>query len=312
MAFNMKRKLTSKGLVSRNPIRQVHGGQIPIDPNAGETSGNINTKNNQKEIWKEMTNDNLQDSNSASVEEIAEGVGSVLPIAGEVIDAKNTIKDLLNKDYTGAALNAAGFVIPFIPGKIIKGGVNKVKEYIFKSVKGSKEAVKKSAKHVDHAGNYWKNPEDAAKINQSFTNTVLETPTQKLLGQTPPHGSWQKGNYEEMMKPVDLVNTTTLTPNSQPFEVPTNMTWFAPDANNRAFAASGKTHFEAVIIPRKPYVVAFNDTWGATEPSFKHGYKSIKQLMDEGYDAIKVVGESGKSHSETLVLDKSIIDIVKK
>tara|TARA_R110000737_G_scaffold219155_1_gene235318 strand:- start:4 stop:912 length:909 start_codon:yes stop_codon:yes gene_type:complete len=302
MAFNMKRKLTSKGLVSRNPIRQVHGGQIPIDPNANEGSGDAKVgRTTQSNIdYNKGTDDSF------------ETIASFLPGPGEVIDAKNTIEDLLNKDYTGAALNAAGFVIPFVPGSVVKGGVNKVKEYIFKSVKGSKEAVKKSAKHMDHAGNYWKNPEDAAKINQSFTNTVLETPTQKLLGQTPPHGSWQKGNYEEMMKPVDLVNTTTLSPNSQPFEVPTNMTWFAPDANNRAFAASGKTHFEAVIIPRKPYVVAFNDTWGATEPSFKHGYKSIKQLMDEGYDAIKVVGESGKSHSETLVLDKSIIDIVKK
>tara|TARA_R110000787_G_scaffold223654_2_gene331981 strand:- start:295 stop:1221 length:927 start_codon:yes stop_codon:yes gene_type:complete len=308
MAFNMKRKLTSKGLVSRNPIRQVHGGQIPIDPNAGEGSEEVMVGRKKQSDIDYKEGKKKADKTADQVQDIA----NLVPVAGEIIDAKNTIKDLLNKDYTGAALNAAGFFIPFIPGKIIKGGVNKVKDYIFKNVKGSKEAVKKSAKHMDHAGNYWKNPEDAAKINQSFTNTVLETPTQKLLGQTPPHGSWQKGNYEEMMKPVDLVNTTTLTPNSQPFEVPTNMTWFAPDANNRAFAASGKTHFEAVIIPRKPYVVAFNDTWGATEPSFKHGYKSIKQLMDEGYDAIKVVGESGKSHSETLVLDKSIIDIVKK
>jgi len=118
------------------------GGQIPIDPNAGETSGNINTKNNQKEIWKEMTNNDLQGTSSASVKEIAEGVGSFLPIAGEVIDAKNTIKDLIAGDYGGAALNAAGFAIPFVPGSVVKGGVKKVMSWLRKQP-GAEDAIKK-------------------------------------------------------------------------------------------------------------------------------------------------------------------------
>jgi len=40
----------------------------------------------------------------------AEFAASFLPYVGEVVDAKNTIKDLIAGDYTGAALNAAGFM----------------------------------------------------------------------------------------------------------------------------------------------------------------------------------------------------------
>jgi hypothetical protein len=297
MAFNMKRKLTSKGLVSKTPIRQVHGGQIPIDPNAGEGSVDPNVgRVKQSDIDYTTNGDDF------------ETVVSFIPGTGEAIDAKNTVKDLLNKDYTGAALNAAGFFIPFVPGSVVKGGAKKIKEYIFKNVKGSKEAVKKSAKHMDHAGNYWKNPEDAAKINQSFTNTILETPTQKLLGETPKSVRFGEESLETMMAPVDVTNTKTL---SSGFEVPTNMTWFSPNAGQKTFDIPGRNKFEAIILPQKPYVVASNDVWGATTPSKTKGYKSIKTLLDEGYDAIKVVTPNGV-HEETIVLDKSIIDIVKK
>jgi hypothetical protein len=297
MAFRMKRKLTSRGLVSRTPIRQVHGGQIPIDPNAGEGSVGPNVgRVKQSEIDYRKGGEDF------------DTVLSFIPGAGEAVDAKNTVKDLLNKDYTGAALNAAGFVIPFVPGSVVKGGVKKIKEYIFKNVKGSKEAIKKSAKHIDAHGNYWKDPSDAAKINESYTNTLLQTPEQKLLGHTSPSVRFGKESLETMMAPVDISNTTKL---SSGFEVPTNMTWFSPNAGQKTFDIPGRNKFEAIILPQKPYVVASSDVWGATTPSKTKGYKSIKTLLEEGYDAIKVVTPNG-IHEETIVLDKSIIDIVKK
>jgi len=287
MAFNMKRKLTSKGLVSRTPIRQVHEGQIPIDPNAGEGSVDPNVgRVKQSDIDYKKGDD-------------FETVVSFLPGTGEAIDAKNTVKDLLSKDYTGAALNAAGFVIPFVPGSVVKGGVKKIKDYIFKNVKGAKNAVKESAEHLDHAGNYWKDPSDAAKINESYTNTLLQTPEQKLLGHTSPSVRFGEESLEAMMKPVDLVNTKTL---SNGTVVPTNMTWFSPNAGNRAFDIPGRNKYNAIIVPQKPYTVSTNRVWGVDK---------IKELMNEGYDAIKVVSKNGV-HSETVVLDKSIIDIVKK
>ena len=301
----MKKILTNKGLVNKGPIRQIGGGQIPIDTSAGEgfndpkvgrvKQSEIDYKEGEKKVVK--TASQVQD------------VLNFAPITGEIIDAKNTIKDLLNQDYTGAALNAAGFAIPFVPGSIVKQGAKKIKQYIFKNAKGSKEAVKESAKHMDHAGNYWKNPEDARKVNQSYTNTKLQTPEQKLLGTTPPSVRFGEESLEAMMAPVDVENTRTL---ASGFEMPTNMTWFSPNAGQKTFDIPGRNKFEAIILPQKPYVVAHNDVWGATTPSKMRGYKSIKQLLDEGYDAIKVVGEYGTDHSETVVLDKSIINIVKK
>tara|TARA_Y100000004_G_scaffold193782_1_gene256950 strand:+ start:2586 stop:4610 length:2025 start_codon:yes stop_codon:yes gene_type:complete len=52
-----------------------------------------------------------------------------VPYTGEVIDAKNTIEDLKKGDYSGAALNAAGFLLPFVPGAILKKGARAVKRW---------------------------------------------------------------------------------------------------------------------------------------------------------------------------------------
>ena len=49
-----------------------------------------------------------------------------LPYAGEAIDATRAMEDLANKDYTGAALNAVGFAIPFLPGGVVKKGFKKL------------------------------------------------------------------------------------------------------------------------------------------------------------------------------------------
>lgn len=52
--------------------------------------------------------------------EEGEIAGGFVPGVGEVIDAKNTVQDLKKGDYAGAAMNAAGFMLPFVPGKAIK------------------------------------------------------------------------------------------------------------------------------------------------------------------------------------------------
>tara|TARA_B100001250_G_C19782116_1_gene782329 strand:+ start:88 stop:1623 length:1536 start_codon:yes stop_codon:yes gene_type:complete len=52
--------------------------------------------------------------------EEGEIAGGFIPGVGEAIDAKNTVKDLRAGDYSGAAMNAAGFLLPFVPGKAIK------------------------------------------------------------------------------------------------------------------------------------------------------------------------------------------------
>jgi len=106
------------------------GGQIPIDPNAGEGSVDpmVGGKKQSEIDYKEGDD--------------FEAVASFIPGTGEVIDAKNTIKDLINKDYSGAALNAAGFAIPFVPGSVVKGGVKAIMRFLRKTP-GAEEALKK-------------------------------------------------------------------------------------------------------------------------------------------------------------------------
>lgn len=53
------------------------------------------------------------------------------PGAGEIIDAKNTVKDFSKGDYVGAAANAAGFMIPFLPGGVVKKGLKKLEDVFY-------------------------------------------------------------------------------------------------------------------------------------------------------------------------------------
>jgi len=106
------------------------GGQIPIDPNAGEGSDDAKVgRVKQSEI-------------DYKAGDVFEAVASFLPYAGEAIDAKNTVRDLINEDYYGAALNAAGFAIPFVPGWVVKGGVQKIMNFLRKQP-GVEDAIKK-------------------------------------------------------------------------------------------------------------------------------------------------------------------------
>tara|TARA_R110000765_G_scaffold354181_1_gene444270 strand:+ start:27 stop:1058 length:1032 start_codon:yes stop_codon:yes gene_type:complete len=114
------------------------GGQVPIDPNAGE--GSVDPK-----VGRVKQSDIDYSKGGEKVAEAMGGVENVAnfaPVSGEIIDAKNTIKDLIKGEYGGAALNAAGFMIPFIPGSVVKGGVKKIMDYIRKQP-GAEEAMKK-------------------------------------------------------------------------------------------------------------------------------------------------------------------------
>jgi hypothetical protein len=114
------------------------GGQVPIDPNAGEGSvGPKVGRVKQSDIDYSKGGEKVAGAMGG-----VENVANFAPVSGEIIDAKNTIKDLIKGDYGGAALNAAGFMIPFIPGSVVKGGVKKIMDYIRKQP-GAEDAIKK-------------------------------------------------------------------------------------------------------------------------------------------------------------------------
>ena len=73
---------------------------------------------------------------------------SFAPISGEIIDAKNTISDLSKGDYGGAFLNAAGFAIPFIPGKLVKQAATSITKPIKKQVENFKGLFTKGGKET--------------------------------------------------------------------------------------------------------------------------------------------------------------------
>jgi|TARA_R110000744_G_scaffold304311_1_gene412842 hypothetical protein len=124
-----------------------------IDPNANEGSGDAKVGNKkQSEIDYERGAKELEET----VDEVQD-IANWAPVAGEAIDAKNAVKDIIKGDYGGAALNAAGFAIPFIPGSIVKKGVKKIMEFVRKQP-GAEDAIKKGRKLIDDGGSVGSKP----------------------------------------------------------------------------------------------------------------------------------------------------------
>jgi len=101
-----------------SPLKQ----DIPIDPSSGE-GFNDPMVGNKKQSEIDYINTGGED---------LENIAQFAPLTGELIDAKNAIKDFVNKDYGGAALNMAGFFLPFIPGGVIKSGGKYIMDYLKK------------------------------------------------------------------------------------------------------------------------------------------------------------------------------------
>tara|TARA_R110002020_G_scaffold40962_1_gene120868 strand:- start:1236 stop:3362 length:2127 start_codon:yes stop_codon:yes gene_type:complete len=107
-----------EGTVIESPAAYQAGGMRMIDPNAGEGSGDA-------KVGRKKQSDIDYSKGEKKVTEAASQTQDVLNFApgiGEVIDAKNTLKSLSKGKYGEAALHAAGFMIPFIPGGVIKKG----------------------------------------------------------------------------------------------------------------------------------------------------------------------------------------------
>lgn len=100
------------------PLKQ----DIPVDPSSGE-GFNDPMVGNKKQSEIDYSNTGGEDF---------ENIAQFAPLTGELIDAKNSIKDFINEDYGGAALNMAGFFLPFIPGGVIKSGGKYIMDYLKK------------------------------------------------------------------------------------------------------------------------------------------------------------------------------------
>jgi len=100
-------------------------------------------ENSLKEANKDIAKENIKNKSTEPI--VNENLLNVLPGAGEIVDAKNAIKDLVNKDYGGAALNTAGFFLPFLPGGVVKAVGKDIMNYL-KKMPGIDDLLKSGKK----------------------------------------------------------------------------------------------------------------------------------------------------------------------
>jgi len=132
-----------------SPMKQEKD-MVTASDGASVPSANLEDyENSLKQAKKDIAKEEVNKFYSKPL--VNEDVLNVLPLSGEVVDAKNTVKDLIAGDYSGAALNASGFAIPFIPGSFVKGSVKKLMDYIRKQP-GAKDAIKKGEKILKERG----------------------------------------------------------------------------------------------------------------------------------------------------------------
>ena len=80
---------------------------------------------NKKKDYSQEAIEERKENSTINYED-AELAASFAPYLGEVIDAKNTVKSLKDGKYGEAALHAAGFMIPFVPGGALVRGAKKL------------------------------------------------------------------------------------------------------------------------------------------------------------------------------------------
>jgi len=182
--------ITSKGTVNMSaitpsvmqtdkPLMTQHIKPQPQKPDASSIVGT-----NQREQWEKMLESEewkirqQQWRNSSGA--VTSGLGNIafdafkkdpegalnwLPYAGEMIDAKNTIKDASQGDYLGAAANAAGLMIPFVPGGVVKGalktGLKKLENVFYPNTVYRSQVVGKNRINYKNA-----NTPQAVKVNE--------------------------------------------------------------------------------------------------------------------------------------------------
>tara|TARA_R110001606_G_scaffold104372_2_gene227898 strand:- start:6403 stop:8073 length:1671 start_codon:yes stop_codon:yes gene_type:complete len=162
--MNFKRYGGVSGYVSK----YQKGGMKMIDPNANEGSGDAKVGRTTQSTLDYSKGEQKTQETMGEVQDIANWA----PVAGEIIDAKHALTDLKNKDYTGAALNAAGFALPFVPGGALKKGYKYLKNNTF-----GKKLVQSDDKLYRGIG-----PKGYTDLNKSGVLRANQDPTKVMSG----------------------------------------------------------------------------------------------------------------------------------
>lgn len=129
-----------------------------------------------KEYEQSLAKARVEKFNTSPIYGDNELAASFFPYMGETIDAKNALVDLHKGDYTGAALNAAGFLLPFMPGTIVKAGVKEVAAWVKKNGGDIMNKLKGGSKMDDLVETYNPGGMDQILENQKmeFMNTASD------------------------------------------------------------------------------------------------------------------------------------------
>ena len=167
----------------------------------------------------------------------------------------------------------------------------------------------KDWKRMTQAEQEWFNLAEEAnpKLISSITEPAAESGvlqqlagTQKALPAGEIHVRYGKETLEGMLKPLNFDDFTVL---QNGVKVPKNMTWFGPANRSGKYNVPGANRFEATLDVRNPLVVNMPEVWTV---------ERIQDIISQGYDAIVVTDATGAKVTETIPLDKSIINVIDK
>ena len=180
------------------------------------------------------------------------------------------------------------------------------------AAKQAPKYINKASKYIDDAAKYIDNYLSGADtIVDDVVDDVVVTPKTTSITDTPkalPRTNaedwtfYRNTDVNDMMEPIDFSN-----PNIRNgVSVPKKMSWYTPDAER--FGDYGKNKYTSKINPTNPYVLDKPELWSVDR---------IKQIMDDGYDAIIVKNGSYASSDirdayEVIPLDKTIISELEK
>ena len=302
--------IESPAAYQKGGIKEYHAGGLYHNINHKKKSGTSRSKSNStisKEAYANMKSgfkkqkggfERLQDAQIRRdlgvkreipniTQEQAEIAGGFIPYLGEAIDAKNVIKSLKSEKYGEAALHGAGFLLPFVPGKLIKKGYQKAKDWIKSTNLGDISIP---------------NPEQITPN----TNPFISKKGPKLLGEG--QVFYRSTNRpEDIHKPLDFKTRFKKTwwtdrPNQRQVEYPGYLDFYTPS----------KTRFASPGVPQiqtrfnvKPEEIFHTQKWEPRDLDFKN----IQNLQDQGYKLIQTEGTKGDLTSayQLLPLDKTIL-----
>jgi hypothetical protein len=166
------------------------------------------TSSTAKQVEKAMSKtrnfSNLPINDLPSTSGSGELVFGSAPITGEILDAKDLVTDIKNKNYVGAAISAAGLTIPFVSGKLLKKGFELLKggDLVKKNVKKSVSRVgERAGLNVAHEKQTSRFMEKPTEYNNSLleseevTNNALDYMKQKGKDLDKDYGYF---NYEDL------------------------------------------------------------------------------------------------------------------